>query len=158
MIIHNTDILVFMELPHNILIVLAVIAVFAVAACAVCLIIGLRVGTSHGRKLEEADWKAHKLEATVAARLKQSRAVLGGLVSEQMAPLLPGFPYDPGDCRFIGKPIDFIVFRGMNEKDIQDVVFLEVKTGAHPALNEQEKRLRDAIQAGRVIWDEIVLG
>jgi predicted Holliday junction resolvase-like endonuclease len=71
-----------------------------------------------------------------------------------MAPLLPGFPFDPGDCRFVGKPVDFIVFRGMNEKNITEVVFLEVKSGAGKNLNDQEKRLRDAVRAGRVRWEE----
>jgi predicted Holliday junction resolvase-like endonuclease len=120
--------------------------------CVLFLIIGLRVGARHGRKQEAAEWEAHKLEDIVKIRLKQSRAVLGGLVSEQMAPLLPGFPFDPGDCRFIGKPVDFLVFRGMNEKEITEVIFLEVKSGAAKTLNDQEKRLRDAIRAGRVRW------
>jgi predicted Holliday junction resolvase-like endonuclease len=122
--------------------------------CILFLVIGLRIGTRFGRKQEASEWEAHKLEDVVKARLKQSRAVLGGLVSEQMAPLLPGFPFDPGDCRFVGKPIDFIVFKGMNEKDISEVIFLEVKSGSAKQLNDQEKRLRDSIQAGRVRWAE----
>jgi predicted Holliday junction resolvase-like endonuclease len=71
-----------------------------------------------------------------------------------MAPLLPGFPFDPGDCRFIGKPVDFLVFKGMNEKDISEVIFLEVKSGTARTLNSQEKKLRDAVQAGRIRWEE----
>jgi len=110
------------------------------------------MGQRQGRKLEAAEWEAHKLEAIVKTRLKQSRAVLGGLVSEQIAPLLPEFPFDPGDCRFIGKPVDFIVFKGMNEQEISEVVFLEVKSGVSKSLNQQEKRLRETIQAGRVRW------
>ncbi|GHV35038.1 hypothetical protein AGMMS4952_27400 [Spirochaetia bacterium] len=46
------------------------------------------------------------------------------------------------------------MFRGMNEKNITEVVFLEVKSGAGKNLNDQEKRLRDAIRAGRVRWEE----
>jgi predicted Holliday junction resolvase-like endonuclease len=42
----------------------------------------------------------------------------------------------------------------MNEKNISEVIFLEVKSGASPALNEQEKKLRDAVRAGRVRWVE----
>ena len=30
--------------------------------------------------------------------------------SEQMAPLLPEFPFASADARFIGNPIDFVVF------------------------------------------------
>jgi predicted Holliday junction resolvase-like endonuclease len=71
-----------------------------------------------------------------------------------MAPLLPGFPFEPGDCRFIGKPIDFLVFKGMNQKNISEVIFLEVKSGASKTLNDQEKKLRNAVRSGRVRWVE----
>jgi predicted Holliday junction resolvase-like endonuclease len=125
--------------------------------CLLFLLIGRRLGLSQGRKQEQAEWEAHKLEDIVRARLKASRAVLGGLISEQMAPLLPGFPFDPGDCRFIGKPVDFLVFRGMNEKNISEVIFLEVKSGASKTLNDQEKKLREAVQSGRVRWVEFDL-
>ena len=120
--------------------------------CLLFLIIGRRMGLRQGRKLEAAEWEGRKLEGIVKARLKQSRAVLGGLVSEQIAPMLPDFPFDPGDCRFVGKPVDFIVFKGMNEQNISEVIFLEVKSGVSKSLNPQEKRLREAVQAGRVRW------
>jgi predicted Holliday junction resolvase-like endonuclease len=125
--------------------------------CLLFLLIGRHIGLSQGRKQEQAEWEAHKIEGIVRARLKASRAVLGGLISEQMAPLLPGFPFDPGDCRFIGKPVDFLVFKGMNEKNISEVIFLEVKSGASKNLNDQEKKLREAVQAGRVRWVEFDL-
>jgi len=130
------------------IIILCIILFFCIAF----LFIGRRLGLHQGRKQEAAEWEGGKLEAIVKSRLKQSRAVLGGLVSEQIAPLLPDFPFDPGDCRFIGKPVDFIVFKGMNEQDISEVIFLEVKSGSVKRLNEQEKRLKEAVQAGRVRW------
>jgi predicted Holliday junction resolvase-like endonuclease len=125
--------------------------------CLLFLLIGRHLGMSQGRKQEQAEWETHKIEEIVRTRLKASRAVLGGLISEQMAPLLPGFPFDPGDCRFIGKPVDFLVFKGMNEKNISEVIFLEVKSGVSKALNDQEKRLRETIQSGRVRWAEFDL-
>jgi predicted Holliday junction resolvase-like endonuclease len=131
-----------------------VLIILGVVICLFSLVLGIRIGIRQGRLKEAAEWKGGKLEGIVKARLKQSRAVLGGLVSEQLAPLLPGFPYDPGDCRFVGKPVDFIVFKGMNEKDITEVIFLEVKSGTAKTLNDQEKKLRDAIRAGRVSWAE----
>src|SRR5689334_9807425 len=45
--------------------------------------------------------------------VKQSRAVQLGGIASQIAPLLPGFPYDPKDCRWAGQPIDMIVFDGL---------------------------------------------
>jgi predicted Holliday junction resolvase-like endonuclease len=135
---------------------IALLVLFAVF-CLIFLLVGRRIGLSQGRRQERLEWEGGRLEGIVKARLKQSRAVLGGLVSEQMAPLLPGFPFDPGDCRFVGKPVDFIVFKGMNEKNISEVVFLEVKSGAARSLNEQEKKLRDAVRSGRVSWAEFDL-
>jgi predicted Holliday junction resolvase-like endonuclease len=141
-------------LSPQVIILLSLVVLF----CLLFLLIGRRIGLHQGRRQEKAEWEGHRLEEIVKSRLKQSRAVLGGLVSEQMAPLLPGFPFDPGDCRFIGKPVDFLVFKGMNQKDIREVIFLEVKSGSAKALNDQEKRLKEAIEAGRVKWAQFDIG
>ena len=85
--------------------------------------------------------------------IKQSRAVLSGQFSEQIAPYMPDFPYKPTEARFIGKPVDFIVFRGMDQKKIEEVVFVEVKTG-QSSLNNVERSLRNAVQDGKVSWKE----
>ena len=135
-------------LTPQLIVLLCVILFF----CLLFLLIGRRMGLRQGRKLEAAEWEGGKLEDIVKTRLKQSRAVLGGLVSEQIAPLLPDFPFDPGDCRFIGKPVDFIVFKGMNEQNVSEVVFLEVKSGSSKNLNQPEKQIRDVIQSGKVRW------
>ncbi len=115
---------------------------------------GLKIGNRHGRRAEEAEWRTRKLDEVVRSRLKTSRAVIGGQFSEQLAPYLPGFPYHPNECRFVGKPIDFLVFRGMDQKEISEVVFVEVKSGKAKALSPQEKRLKEAVLAGRVKWEQ----
>ncbi len=83
----------------------------------------------------------------------QSRAILAGQFSEQLAPYLPDFPFKPTETRFIGKPIDFLVFKGMDEKDINEVVFVEVKSGKS-SLSTHERRLRDVIKDKKVSWFE----
>ena len=83
----------------------------------------------------------------------RSRATLKGQLSEQLAPYLPGFPYSPSEARFIGKPVDFLIFEGMDQKDIRNVVFVEVKSGKS-RLSPQERKLRDAIENKRVSWHE----
>ena len=85
--------------------------------------------------------------------IRQSRAVLSGQFSEQIAPYLPDFPYKPTEARFIGKPIDFVVFNGMDEKKIDEVVFVEVKSG-NAKLTEHEKNLKETIDKKRVKWVE----
>src|SRR5687768_2570911 len=73
------------------------------------------------------------LQKTSAIRqdaIERSRYVTVGKVTEQIAPWLPDFPYNPKDARFIGSPIDMIVFDGCDEGDVKRVVFLEIKTSA----------------------------
>ena len=66
---------------------------------------------------------------------------------------MPDFPYKPTEARFIGKPVDFIVFKGMDEKKIEEVVFVEVKTGKSK-LNDVEKSLKNTVEDKKISWDE----
>jgi predicted Holliday junction resolvase-like endonuclease len=85
----------------------------------------------------------------------QSRAVLGGKFVEQMAPYLPEFKYDPTEARFIGTPIDLIVFPGLSGDNPREVVFIEVKTGRSERLTSREKKIRELVEAGKVRWESI---
>lgn len=86
--------------------------------------------------------------------VKRSRAVLGGQFSEQLAPFFPEFPCNPGDVRFIGKPIDFIAFPGTAEgKEVKDIFFIEVKSG-ESQLSQREKEIKEAVQNKRVHYIE----
>ena len=67
---------------------------------------------------------------------------------------MPDFVFNPKDARFLGSPIDFVVFDGLNEGEVKRVVLLEVKTGMS-ALNTRERKIRDAVQSGKVEWMEI---
>jgi predicted Holliday junction resolvase-like endonuclease len=84
----------------------------------------------------------------------RSKAVIIGKVTEHLVPYMPDFPYNPKDARFIGSPVDLIVFDGADEDDIRDVVFIEIKTG-NAGLSRRQKQTRDAIECGRVVWKEL---
>jgi predicted Holliday junction resolvase-like endonuclease len=75
-----------------------------------------------------------------------------GFVTEAMAPMFPNFPYHHKDLMFMGKWVDYIVFDGMHEWDIKQIVFVEVKTGKS-RLNANEKRIQKAIDAKRVKYE-----
>ena len=102
-----------------------------------------------------------RTQAGITARVEEarrdaigrSRAVLGGRFTEQMAPYLPEFRYDPTEARFIGSPIDLIVFPGLAGDEPQEIVFVEVKPGARPRLSPREQRVRDLVEAGKVRWE-----
>jgi predicted Holliday junction resolvase-like endonuclease len=87
------------------------------------------------------------------AAVQRSRSVLSGMFAEQLAPYLPDFPFSPTEAKFIGAPIDFLVFKGMDAHHIEEVIFVEVKSGSS-RLNHNEHRLKDAIENKRVRWHE----
>ena len=101
----------------------------------------LRLKIREARIREDALWRSH--------------SVVAGKATEHLAPLLPGFEFDPRDARFLGSPIDFIVFDGLSEGEIQEIVFVEIKTGPSAALTTRERRVRDAVDGRRVRFLEV---
>lgn len=85
--------------------------------------------------------------------IRRSTSVVTGQVTEHLTPYLGTFPYNPKDARFLGAPVDLIIFDGMSNDDLQQIIFLEVKTNA-ATLSARERRIRDTIRAGRVTWQE----
>ncbi len=89
------------------------------------------------------------------AAISQSRAVLGGKFTEQLAPYLPEFKYDPTEARFIGSPIDLVVFPGLSSGDPQEIVIMEIKSGKNCQLTPQQQKIRRLIEDGMVRWELI---
>ena len=99
-------------------------------------------------------WKARYTAIIREDAVQRSQAVTAGKVHEQLIPYLPAFPYNPKDVRFLGSPIDFVVFDGLAEGRIRRVVFLEVKTG-RSGLTSRERGVRAVIQAREVEWVDL---
>lgn len=129
---------------------LAVLTILLVAL--LFLFIGYLLGKKIGTHMANKKWE-DKLGDIRNDAIKRSRAVLSGQFTEQLAPYLPHFPYAPSEVRFIGKPVDFIVFKGMDQQNINEVVFVEVKTGTSK-LNNQQKNLKETIKNKKVKWEE----
>ncbi len=82
--------------------------------------------------------------------IEGQRATIKGKVAENITPLLPDFEkqfpnLNIADARFIGEPIDYLFFEGMSKGKINKILFLEVKSGKRPHLNEHENSLRAVI-------------
>lgn len=99
-------------------------------------------------------WKARYTRDIRRDAVLRSQAVIAGQVHEQLLPYLPGFGFNPKDARFLGSPVDLIVFDGLDAGELRQVVFIEVKTG-NAVLTQRERLVREAVQAGRVRWEEI---
>ena len=110
------------------------------------------------------DLERWKIECTSDIRkdsVNRSRSTLKGRISEQMAPLLPEFPFASADARFIGNPIDFVVFDGYTRVKDENgnsisVVLVEVKKGKGK-LTREEMLIKKAVEEGRVSWQTIFL-
>lgn len=103
-------------------------------------------------ELELKKWIWEKEKEIRADAIKKSRAVLGGKFSENIAPYLPNFKYNPSDARFIGAPIDFVIFDGLSNEDLKEIIFLEVKS-ANSKLSKREAKIREKIREGKVKWE-----
>ena len=106
------------------------------------------------QEVEIQRWQA-EIDLARKSAVTQSRAVLGGKFTEQMAPYLPEFRYDPTEARFIGTPVDMIVFPGLAQGDPEEIVILEIKSGKNLQLTPQQKKIRQLVEEGMVRWDEI---
>ena len=90
-----------------------------------------------------------------------SRAVLKGKMAEQMAPIMPEFQYLPSDAKFLGDPVDYVVFDGYTDlldgqgraEDIE-VVLIDIKSGG-ARLTKGQQAIAKAIANGRVRFETI---
>jgi predicted Holliday junction resolvase-like endonuclease len=128
------------------------------------LIAGLAIGALIGALVM---WIRHLLlirsaiEQASKRSVAQSRSTLKGQIAEQMAPLLPGFEYLPSDARFLGDPIDYVVFNGYTgvkddqcEPESMELVIIDIKRG-QAKLTPAQRAIASAVQAGRVRFEVI---
>lgn len=101
----------------------------------------------------EYPYSERDLERRAKAMHQRSRAVVSGQVSEHLAVYWPEFveQFNPRDAHYIGKPVDYVVFDGLDDGELRRVVFVEVKTG-RSQLNRNERQVRRAIEGGWVEW------
>ena len=104
--------------------------------------------------------EGHAAELGTARKdsVDRSRSILKGKMAEQIAPLLPGFPYLPADARFLGDPVDYVVFRGRSDANGNgahggmDIVLLEVKLG-QTALSSVQRTIARSVEEGNVRFE-----
>ena len=116
------------------------VALVAVVAGVAVYWIGYRAGSGRA---------SAKMEAGFRDRQRRSRLTLGGRFAEQLSPFFEEFRYDPTEARFLGSPIDFVVFPGLATGEPREIVFVEVKRG-RARLDRGQRRLRDLVNAAGV--------
>ncbi len=91
-----------------------------------------------------------KEELTELHFLKKSQSVKYGKLTEQWIPFSSGFPFDSSDFRFLGNPIDGIVF--CEDK----IVFCEFKSNKS-SLSQKQKKIKQLILNKKIEWFEFLL-
>ncbi|ADN35848.1 Holliday junction resolvase [Methanolacinia petrolearia DSM 11571] len=107
--------------------------------------------SSEKARIQFENWRLAEEQNIRTDAIKRSQSVTRGKVTECLIPFFPDFPYNPKDARFLGTPVDLIVFDGLSDEDeIQEVAFIEIKTGKTANLSKRERAVRDCIRGGRV--------
>jgi predicted Holliday junction resolvase-like endonuclease len=146
--------------PSDVLILLGLAAAVALLALVMVVVFWLADRRRSQARIEELlRYQERNISDARRESVQKSRSSLKGQIAEQMAPLLPGFRYAPADARFLGDPIDYVVFNGYTDlrdgpggaKDL-DIVLLEVKQGSS-ALSPFQKAIAQSVQDGRVRFE-----
>ena len=126
----------------------------SILIAAVAVLALLRTAIAYARYRAVYRWDDDDLEAARRDAARRSRGVRGGKAAEQLAPFAPDFAerFDPADARFLGAPVDFVVFDGLAAGELREVVLIEVKTGTG-RLNANELAVRAAVSEGRVAYE-----
>lgn len=100
----------------------------------------------------QEDLKKKLKRATTGAQTT-TKAVNMGKLLEKILPTIQGFDFELSDCRFLGEPIDFVIFEGLTAGDVKSIKFLEVKSGG-AKLNDHQKWIKEAIEKKKVKYEE----
>ena len=111
--------------------------------------------------LKKADKHIKLLEQQLLVQADRQRSVIKGQLAEQLYPASGACPYLPSDMRFLGHPIDYIIFDGLTTAkdgngDFTEIVFAEIKSGSSK-LSPHQAKIKRAVEDGRVRWETIHL-
>jgi predicted Holliday junction resolvase-like endonuclease len=101
-------------------------------------------------KERDAELKKREKLATEKAEIT-TKAVNIGKNLEKVLPTMKDFKWIVPDSKFLGDPIDLIVFNGLSMSNVSSLSFVEVKSG-NAGLNKHQKSIRDAIEERRVSY------
>jgi predicted Holliday junction resolvase-like endonuclease len=85
--------------------------------------------------------------------INRSARALSGKTLEKLIPFLDRFKHNPHDVRWLGDPIDLIVFDGYSEDNPQKITFLEIKSG-NSKLTSKQNKIKELVEKKKVEWEE----
>lgn len=99
-------------------------------------------------KLNEVNTELNNLSNNYNKLLgnKKSSEVNTGLVVEKLAPLLEGWHWNRQNARFIGMPIDYIIF------EEEKIIFVEIKS-VNSKLTSKQNKIKKIIEDGKIEFE-----
>lgn len=85
--------------------------------------------------------------------IERSARTLSGKTLEKLIPFLERFPYNSHDLRWLGDPIDFVIFDGYSKKSPEQIVFCEVKSG-DSNLSKLQNEIKELVEKKKIKWFE----
>ena len=121
-----------------------------------------RIRAEYEQYISELELEHQQALAQAQKRsVNTSRAVLKGKMAEQLAPIMPEFRDLPSDAKFLGDPVDYVVFDGYTDfrdgegraEDIE-VILMDIKSGG-ARLTKGQQAIAQAVQEGRVRFETL---
>ena len=115
----------------------------------------------------EAEQKKQEMESELQERcdalekakeridISERSAAAGGKgkIVEGLIPVMKGFGYEMEDCRFLANPIDYIIFEGASQGNVDHITFMDIKAGKSADLDTHQRKIRDAIKNNDVKFE-----
>jgi len=102
-------------------------------------------------RIKERKWElAHSRELMTKTARRTAQAVNLGKIVEKIVPSFASFAYEPGDCRALFEPIDYLIFSGLaRQNQVEALFFVDVKSG-NARLSRAQASIKKALEAGAV--------
>ncbi|MBI2545425.1 MAG: hypothetical protein HYW22_02420 [Candidatus Aenigmarchaeota archaeon] len=132
--------------------ILEIFLAITVLALFVIVVKYVQLRMSFDQKIKE--WISTYDKSSREDAILRSSRTLSGKTLERLIPFLKDFEYDPHDIRWMGDPIDFVIFDGnSSEHGPKQIVFCEVKSG-DSKLSKDQNRIKELIENRKVKWYE----
>jgi predicted Holliday junction resolvase-like endonuclease len=81
---------------------------------------------------------------------RTAKAVNLGKIVEKIVPSFASFSYEPGDCRALFEPVDYLIFSGLaKQNQVEALFFVDVKSG-NARLSSAQNSIKSAVESGSV--------
>ena len=124
---------------------MVVLNTLSIIVISVLVILLLWVTYKLGLSKKQQEWQ-EKLNSLRKEIADKQRSGIKGKVTEMFAPYLEGFPVKASECKFLGDPIDYVAFEGLDDCDIKRIHFIDVKADTSE-LKKHQRQIKELVES-----------